>query len=83
MVSSLNANLTDRSNFHPVGTAAMMPRSMGGVVSNRLMVYGTSNVRVVDASVLPYQMCGHLTSTLYAVAERAADFIKEDASDSN
>jgi len=52
---------------------------MGGVVSDRLMVHGTSNVRVVDASVLPFQMCGHLTSTLYAVAERAADLIKEDA----
>lgn len=60
----------------------MMPRSMGGVVSDRLMIHGTSNVRVVDASVLPFQMCGHLTSTLYAIAERAADFIKEDVSDS-
>ncbi|GAB1194311.1 hypothetical protein APSETT444_003555 [Aspergillus pseudonomiae] len=68
-----------RSNFHPVGTAAMMPRSIGGVVDNRLRVYGTRNVRVVDASVLPFQVCGHLVSTLYAVAERASDLIKEDA----
>jgi choline dehydrogenase-like flavoprotein len=67
-----------RSNFHPVGTAAMMPREKGGVVDSRLRVYGTRNVRVVDASVLPFQVCGHLTSTLYAVAERAADLIKED-----
>lgn len=59
----------------------MMPRSIGGVVSDRLVVHGTANVRVVDASVLPFQMCGHLTSTLYAMAERAADLIKEDASD--
>ncbi|KAE8145655.1 hypothetical protein BDV25DRAFT_133591 [Aspergillus avenaceus] len=70
---------TYRSNFHPVGTAAMMPRSMGGVVDSRLRVYGTSNVRVVDASVLPFQVCGHLVSTLYAVAERASDLIKADA----
>jgi len=56
-----------------------MPRSLGGVVSDRLVVYGTSNVRVVDASVLPFQLCGHLTSTLYAVAERASDMVKEDA----
>jgi choline dehydrogenase-like flavoprotein len=69
----------DRSNFHPVGTAAMMPREIGGVVDERLGVYGTTNVRVVDASVLPFQVCGHLVSTLYAVAERAADFIKADA----
>ncbi|GJC81557.1 glucose oxidase [Colletotrichum liriopes] len=68
-----------RSNFHPVGTAAMMPREKGGVVDANLKVYGTSNVRVVDASVLPFQVCGHLVSTLYAVAERAADLISESS----
>lgn len=68
-----------RSNFHPVATAAMMPREKGGVVDPALRVYGTSNVRVVDASVLPFQVCGHLTSTLYAVAEKAADLIKAAA----
>lgn len=65
-----------RSNFHPVATAAMMPREIGGVVDSNLTVYGTANVRVIDASVLPFQVCGHLVSTLYAVAERAADLIK-------
>ncbi|KAH6647821.1 hypothetical protein BKA67DRAFT_539662 [Truncatella angustata] len=74
----LNGNY--RSNFHPVGTAAMMPRSIGGVVNEQFQVYGTKNVRVVDASVLPYQVCGHLTSTLYAISERAADFIKATSS---
>jgi choline dehydrogenase-like flavoprotein len=67
---------TYRTNYHPVGTAAMMPRSVGGVVDSSLKVYGTANVRVVDASVLPFQVCGHLVSTLYAVAERASDIIK-------
>ena len=56
----------------------MMSRGLGGVVDSRLKVYGTSNVRVVDASVFPFQVSGHLTSTLYAIAERAADLIKED-----
>lgn len=54
----------------------MMPRDMGGVVDSNLVVYGTNNVRVVDASILPLQVCGHLVSTLYAVAERASDLIK-------
>ena len=54
----------------------MMPKDLGGVVDSTLTVYGTSNVRVVDASVLPFQVCGHLASTLYAVAEKAADMIK-------
>jgi len=68
--------IIDRSNFHPISTAAMMPKEIGGVVDTSLKVYGTSNVRVVDASVLPFQVCGHLQSTIYAVAERAADIIK-------
>lgn len=55
----------------------MLPRNSGGVVSPELKVYGTKNVRVIDASILPFQVCGHLTSTLYAVAEKAADAIKK------
>lgn len=53
----------------------MMPRDMGGVVDTNLVVYGTANVRVVDASILPFQICGHLTSTIYAIAERVSDAI--------
>jgi choline dehydrogenase-like flavoprotein len=65
-----------RSNFHSIGSTAMMPREKGGVVDTSAKVYGTANVRVMDAGVLPYQVCGHLVSTLYAVAEKVADAIK-------
>ncbi|KAI3603415.1 glucose oxidase [Moniliophthora roreri] len=61
---------------HPIGTAAMMKRSLGGVVDAHLKVYDTSNVRVVDASVLPLQISAHLSATLYGFAEKAADLIK-------
>lgn len=54
----------------------MMAREVGGVVDSQFKVYGTKNVRVVDASVIPLQLSGHPTATLYAVAERAADLIK-------
>lgn len=63
-------------NWHPVGTAAMMSKELGGVVDNELRLYGAANVRIVDASVLPWEVCGHPTATLYALAERAADIIK-------
>lgn len=66
------------ANSHPLGTAAMMSKELGGVVDDRLRVYGTMNVRVVDASVMPFQVSGHLTSTLYAISEKGADIIKED-----
>lgn len=63
-------------NWHAVGTASMMSKELGGVVDSELRLYGATNVRIVDASVLPAQVCGHLTATLYALAERAADIIK-------
>lgn len=66
-----------RTSYHPVGTTSMRPLEKGGVVSTELKVYGTANVRVVDASVFPYEVNGHTSSTVYAVAERAADIIKE------
>ncbi|KAL2826935.1 choline dehydrogenase [Aspergillus pseudoustus] len=86
-LDSLPANASDaawnawvvahyRPNYHPIGTASMLPREKGGVVDSELRVYGTRNVRVVDASVVPFQLCGHLTSTVYAVAEKASDLIK-------
>jgi choline dehydrogenase len=53
----------------------MMSRELGGVVDENLKVYGTRNVRVVDASVIPMQVTGHLASTVYAVAARGADLI--------
>lgn len=67
---------TALSTYHPAGTCAMLPRNEGGVVDNRLIVYGTANLRVVDASVMPLIPRSNLQSTVYAVAERAADLIK-------
>lgn len=66
------------SNSHPIGTAAMMPKVLGGVLDSNLKVYGTTNLRVVDASVIPFQISGHLTATIYAIAEKASDLIKAD-----
>lgn len=46
------------TEYHPIGTCAMMPRDKGGVVDARLKVYGTSNVRVCDASIFPTHVQG-------------------------
>ncbi|KAK0714897.1 GMC oxidoreductase-domain-containing protein [Lasiosphaeris hirsuta] len=68
------------TEFHPCGTAAMMPLELGGVVDPRLLVYGTENLRVVDAAIIPIIPAAHLQAGVYAVAEKAADIIKEDNS---
>jgi choline dehydrogenase-like flavoprotein len=57
---------------HNGGTCAM-----GRVVDDRLRVKGVANLRVVDCSVLPDQIAANPLATIYALAERAANLIKE------
>jgi len=38
--------------YHPVGTAAMLPKEDGGVVDSQLKVYGTKNLRIVCYSII-------------------------------
>lgn len=65
-------------HYHLSGTCAMMPKGLGGVVDERLRVHEVGNLRVVDSSIFPIIPRGNIQSTVYAVAERAADIIKED-----
>lgn len=61
---------------HPLGTCAMMPKALGGVVGTDLKVHGVGKLRIVDSSIMPLAPGTHLDTTVYAVAERAADLIK-------
>jgi len=70
---------TTLSIFHPTGTCSMLPRADGGVVDARLVVYGTRNLRVVDASVVPVQISAHIQTAVYGIAERAAEIIVREA----
>ena len=58
------------TQHHPVGTAAMLPRRLGGVVDDRLRVYGVAGLRVVDASIMPTLPGANTCQTVYAVAEK-------------
>ena len=53
---------------------------MGEVVDEKLKVKGVRGLRVVDASVFPGHVSGNILSSVYAVAEKAADIIKEGVS---
>ncbi|OJJ32543.1 hypothetical protein ASPWEDRAFT_140426 [Aspergillus wentii DTO 134E9] len=64
------------STHHVCGTAAMLPKEDGGVVDQNLRVYGTGNLRIADASIFPLIPSANPMSTVYAVAERAADLIR-------
>lgn len=61
------------TQYHIIGTCAM-----GEALTDRLMVKGTDNIRVIDSSVFPGHISGNILATTYAVAEKGADLIKED-----
>jgi choline dehydrogenase-like flavoprotein len=48
------------TDWHPVGTFSMLPRDKGGVVNSNLIVHGTRNLRVVDASIMPLHVGVHI-----------------------
>ncbi|KAJ6264275.1 Dehydrogenase citC [Drechslerella dactyloides] len=68
------------SDWHPTGTCAMggSEGNKYGVVNERLKVYGTTNLRVIDASIMPLQISCHPQATVYAIAEKGASMILED-----
>ena len=65
------------TEYHPMGTLAMGKKGVGAV-DDRLKVWGTKGLRVVDASVMPLHVSGNIVATVYAIAEKGSDLIKED-----
>jgi choline dehydrogenase-like flavoprotein len=61
---------------HPSGSCPMMPEKSGGCVNDKLMVYGTQHLSIVDASIIPIIPSCHLQATMYGIGEKAADIIK-------
>ncbi|KAI1416353.1 putative GMC oxidoreductase [Hypoxylon sp. FL1857] len=61
---------------HWMGSCAMSPRELGGVVDAELKVYGCTNLRVCDASIIPIASRSNPQGVIYAIAEHAAQIIK-------
>lgn len=61
---------------HASSSCPMMAEKSGGCVNDKLMVYGTQHLSVVDASIIPIIPSCHLQATAYGIGEKAADLIK-------
>ncbi|TFK47573.1 alcohol oxidase [Heliocybe sulcata] len=70
----IKANMS--TTYHTAGACSMLPKEKGGVVDPKLKVYGTSNIRIADLSVVPLHFASHTQATAYAIAEQAADIMK-------
>jgi choline dehydrogenase len=57
--------------FHPTSTCRI-----GTVVDDQLRVKGVSNLRVIDASVMPSVPSGNINASVLALAEKGADLLR-------
>jgi len=62
---------------HPSGTCKM-GQDATSVVDERLRVRGVESLRVIDASVMPALPSAGPAPAVFMIAEKGADFIKED-----
>ncbi|RXW18278.1 hypothetical protein EST38_g7589 [Candolleomyces aberdarensis] len=66
------------TTWHSLGTCAMKPRAEGGVVDQRLNVFGTQNLKCVDLSICPDNLGTNTYSSALLVGEKGADLIIEE-----
>ncbi|KAJ6494576.1 GMC oxidoreductase-domain-containing protein [Mycena sanguinolenta] len=66
------------TTFHSLGTCAMKPREKGGVVDNKLNVYGIKNLKVADVSIPPQNVHSNTYSLAVVIGEKAALIIAEE-----
>ena len=65
--------------FHPIGTCKMgVSDDSMSVVDKNLKVFGISNLRVIDASIMPNITSGNTNAPTIVIADKGSDFILKD-----
>jgi choline dehydrogenase len=75
--SALNGQDQNMDNIHYAGSCRMGPESdCYAVVNDQFQVYGFSNLRISDCSILPDVPTGHMSINGYMFGEKLSDIIK-------
>lgn len=64
-----------RVMLHPIGTTSMGNSDKNSVVDQELKVHGVSNLRVVDAGVMPCSISGHTNGPTFMIGLKIAQTI--------
>lgn len=65
--------------YHPAGTVKMGPESdLTAVVDSHLRVRKVKQLRVIDASIMPYIVSGNLNAPTIMIGEKGSDLVKQD-----
>jgi choline dehydrogenase len=73
------ARRTAQTCWHPIGTCRMGTDD-AAVVDPRLRVRGIDGLRVIDASVMPFQVASNTNLPVTMIGEKGADLVLADAS---
>jgi choline dehydrogenase len=71
------ARMAGASAYHPVGTCRMGVDPLSSVVDAHCRVHGFDGLRVIDASIMPRIVSANTHAPTVAIAERAADLIRD------
>jgi alcohol oxidase len=66
------------TTWHSLGTCAMRPYDKKGVVDDKLNVYQTQGLKVVDLSMVPENVGANTNNTALVVGEKAAIIIESE-----
>ncbi|CDO68788.1 GMC oxidoreductase [Trametes cinnabarina] len=67
-----------QSSWHPTSSVRMGADPKTSAVDPQLRVHRVKALRVIDSSVFPDQVSGHPCAVVVAMAEKAADMIRQD-----